>query len=228
MLDLMYTPEQPAARTAPVDLPDRNTCGAAISPWALARMLDVVDYGMLLLVDESHVTYANQAARDAMNDSHPLQMLGRDLRARNPQDGAALRQALANALHRRVQVLLTLGRQGGQGGEALSVSVVPLAGQGETPAALIIFSQRSARDGLSTDAFARHHHLTTAETRVLKMLCTGCRPADIAAAHGVRVSTVRTQVGSIRAKVGTNDIGGIVRRVACLPPLPCLVRPAVR
>jgi DNA-binding CsgD family transcriptional regulator len=174
------------------------------------------------------VTYANQAARDAMDDSHPLQMLGRDLRARNPHDAAVLRQALANALHRRVQTLLTLGRQDTEGGEAMSVSVVPLAGPGEMPAALIIFSQRGVCDGLSTDAFARHHHLTTAETRVLKMLCTGCRPADIAAAHGVRVSTVRTQVGSIRAKVGTNDIGGIVRRVARLPPLPCLVRPSVR
>jgi DNA-binding CsgD family transcriptional regulator len=228
MLDLMSAPgssESSLARAAPATPPPRLAGGHPVGAWAFARMLDVVDYGMLLLVDETHVTYANQTALAEMDDSHPLQWLGRELRARNPHDAAALRQALGNALQRRVQTLLTLGRLGG---DALSVSVVPLAEPGETPAALLIFGRRGARDGLSTDAFARQHRLTEAETRVLKLLCSGSRPADIAAANGVCVSTVRTQVGSIRAKVGTRDVGGIMRRVARLPPLPCVLRSSVR
>jgi DNA-binding CsgD family transcriptional regulator len=155
-------------------------------------------------------------------------MLDCELRARDPQDVAALRHALFSALHRQVQTLLTLGGASTSGGDALSVSVVPLTQEDEPPAALIVFGRRGLHEGLATDAFARHHQLTAAETRVLKMLCTGCRPADIAAAHGVRVCTVRTQIGSIRAKVGAPDVGSILRRVACLPPLPCLVRPSVR
>ncbi len=228
MLDLLYAPVSPvvpATPAAPAAPPLRSTAPTTISTWAFARMLDVVDYGMLLLADESHVSYANQAARAEMDDGHPLQLLGSELRARSPHDVAALRQALGNALHRRVQALLTL--HDGDG-EALCVSVVPMTEQDGPSAALIVFGQRGTREGLSTDAFARLHHLTAAETRVLKLLCTGSRPVDIAAANGVRVSTVRTQVGSIRAKVGTRDIGGIVRRVARLPPLPCLVRPSLR
>ncbi len=228
MLHLSHPPVAPAAPAAPATLNTHMAAGLPISAWVYARMLDVVDYGMLLLVDESRVTYANQTALDELDDGHPLQVQGRDLRARSPHEALALRQALNAALQRRVQSLLNLRGLGGLGGDGVSVAVVPLGDPGETPTALLIFGQRRGREGLSTDAFARHHQLTTAETRVLKMLCAGCRPADIAAAHGVRVSTVRTQVGSIRAKVGTHDIGGILRQVARLPPLPCRVRSAVR
>jgi DNA-binding CsgD family transcriptional regulator len=228
MFDPVCLSETPVSQAAPADRRVGTAGGVSISTWTFARMLDVVDYGMLLLVDTSHVSFANQTAREELDEGHPLQMLGRELRARDPQDVAALRLALSSALQRQVQTLLTLGGSGGTRDGALSVSVVPLSEQGEPSAALIIFGRRDTREGLATDAFARHHQLTSAETRVLKMLCTGCRPADIAAAHGVRVSTVRTQVGSIRAKVGTRDVGGIVRRVACLPPLPCLVRSSVR
>jgi DNA-binding CsgD family transcriptional regulator len=225
MFEMVFAPDSAAAQAASNRLPARTAVGHPISAWAFARMLDVVDYGMLLLVDETHVTYANQTALAEMDDRHPLQWQGRDLRARNPLDAAALRLALGSALQRRVQTLLSLR---GLDAEALSLSVVPLSQPGETPVALLIFGRRGVREGLATDAFARQHRLTAAETRVLKLLCTGSRPADIAAASGVCVSTVRTQVGSIRAKVGTRDIGGILRRVARLPPLPCLVRSSVR
>ncbi len=231
MLELVSTPVSPVATFAQTDLPLRSAAHSSISTWALSRMLDVVDYGMLMVVGDSLVSYANQTARAEMDDGHPLQMLGRELRARSPHDVAALRQALASALHRRAQTLLTLrgtGENDDEGGEGLCVSVMPLGEHEDMPAALIVFGRRGVPEGLSTDAFARQHKLTSAETRVLKMLCAGCRPADIAAAHGVCVSTVRTQVGSIRGKVGTRDIGGIVRRVAQLPPLPCLMRPSVR
>ncbi len=234
MLDLMQAPASPDATAteppvrSPVGGSIGGSVGGLIGTSAYARMLDLVDYGLLLVLDGQQVGYANQTALAELDDGHPLQLLGRELAARNPQDLAALRQALAHALHRRVQTLLLLRGTAGPGAEGLSVSVVPLAEPGDVPAALIIFGRRAMREGLSTDAFARQHRLTAAETRVLKLLCAGCRPGDIAAASGVRLSTVRTQVGNIRAKVGVRDIGGIVRRVARLPPLPCLLRPAVR
>jgi DNA-binding CsgD family transcriptional regulator len=45
------------------------------------------------------------------------------------------------------------------------------------------------------------------------------RPTLIAQTQGVAVSTVRTQIGSIRAKTGAASISALVRQVAVLPPL---------
>jgi DNA-binding CsgD family transcriptional regulator len=54
---------------------------------------------------------------------------------------------------------------------------------------------------------------------VLEHLCGGVRPTEIAQRQGVAVSTVRTQIGSIRAKTGATSIRELVRQVAVLPPL---------
>jgi DNA-binding CsgD family transcriptional regulator len=67
--------------------------------------------------------------------------------------------------------------------------------------------------------FARSHDLTLAETRVLEALSEGLQPNDIAARHGVGISTVRSQIGSIRSKTRSDSIGALVRQVAVLPPL---------
>lgn len=189
---------------------------------ALARMLDVVDYGMLLVADDSSVLFANQVARAEMNDDHPLQLLGRQLRARCPRDVVGLHTALSGAWHRGVQALLKLGAGADH---AVHIAVVPLSHVGE-PAAAIVFGKRRVCEDLSSDSYARQHGLTLAEARVLRHLCAGERPQDIADMLGVKLSTVRTQIGSIRGKTGSRDIGAIVQYVARLPPLPCVTRRA--
>ncbi|WP_374448506.1 hypothetical protein [Stella sp.] len=50
-------------------------------------------------------------------------------------------------------------------------------------------------------------------------LAAGIRPEEIAAARGVRVSTVRTQVAQIFAKTGTAGQAAFVRLAASLAPL---------
>jgi len=67
--------------------------------------------------------------------------------------------------------------------------------------------------------YARSMNLTPAETRVLERLCAGVRPSTIALEQAVAVSTVRTQIGSIRAKTGAGSISELVRQVAVLPPV---------
>ncbi len=220
MYDLMNAP---TVQVQPMfgDVRPATVAASAISARAMARMLDVVDYGMLVVVDETYVVFVNQVARAELDAEHPLQLLGRDLRARCPRDVGALRQALSSAVRRGMQSMLMLGRANGEG---VNVAVVPLVEPGEAPAALIIFGKRVVCEDLSTDAFARQHELTSAETRVLKRLCAGSRPQDIAHSLGVKLTTVRTQITSIRVKTGSRDIGGIVHRVARLPPLPCVMR----
>jgi len=72
---------------------------------------------------------------------------------------------------------------------------------------------------LSTHAFARHHALTAGETRVLEALCSGHSAPAIARRHGVAVTTVRTQLTSLRAKTGAKTVNDLLRTVARLPPM---------
>ena len=220
------------SRTQPYHGPERRLTGADATPW-LPRMLDEIDYGMLLVTAEAQVTYLNHAARLALDSQHPLQLWGRALRAHRPQDVAPLFDALA-AAQRGLRRLLTMG----DGDHRISVSVVPLphaggAGVGlerearlsahgvadEGPLTLLMLGKRRVCAQLSVQGYARSVGLTPTESCVLEMLCGGVKPSDIAARQGVAVCTVRTQIGSIRGKTGAASIRALVQQLAVLPPM---------
>lgn len=200
-------------RPAPTTAADRE----ALAPLArcMAHMLDEIDYGMLLVDAGGQVLYLNHAARRELDDEHPLQLSGPLLTTPAATDAAVLQEALADAQRGRRR-LMTLGR----GAQSVAVSVVPLD-EPEAPvgATLLMLGKRSVCEELSVLGYARAKDLTPAETRVLGLLCRGVKPTQIAADQGVAVSTVRTQIGSIRAKTGANSIRELVRQVAVLPPL---------
>jgi len=183
----------------------------------LAAMLDEIDYGMLLVADGLHLLHANHVARAELDAEHPLQLLGEELRARQPHDVAPLHGALNDACRRRLRRLVTLG----DGSQRVCLAVVPIPVPGDaTPtSAVVMLGKRQVCQQLSVEAFARAHALTPMETLVLKALCSGARPGEIALQHSVALSTVRSQVCSIRAKTGAETIGALVRMVALLPPM---------
>jgi DNA-binding CsgD family transcriptional regulator len=157
----------------------------------------------------------NHAARRELEREHPLQVLDNQLIATSANDTGTLQDALA-AAHRGLRRLLTLGR----GEQRVGVSVVPMSEAGAAAdATLLVLGKRSVCEQLSVQGYARAVALTPAETRVLEMLCAGVQPVEVASRQGVAVSTVRTQIGSIRAKTGANSIRELVRQVAVLPPL---------
>jgi DNA-binding CsgD family transcriptional regulator len=189
--------------------PERRRHDTDMARW-LRRTLDEVDYGMLLLDAGGGLLHANQAARAELDAEHPLHLDGRRLSARQLADASALSRALDGARRGR-RKLLTLG----PAGREACLCVVPL-GESVT---LLLLGKRQVSEQLSVQAYAKGVGLTPAETRVLEALCAGVRPGEIAERQGVAVSTVRTQIGSIRAKVGVSSIRELVRRVAVLPPL---------
>lgn len=65
--------------------------------------------------------------------------------------------------------------------------------------------------------FAQCHELTAAESNVLRHLCEGFEPSEIAARHGVALSTVRSQIGSIRIKTGQDSIRALLHMLGRLP-----------
>jgi DNA-binding CsgD family transcriptional regulator len=222
MLDTVTDTEPvptPALRFAPSGT-ERPGPQAMQLAHCLTRMLDEIDYGMLLVGTDSQVLYCNHAACFELDGEHPLQLLGRTLRTLRPEDVLPLHAALA-AAQRGLRRLVTLGA----GVHRVGVSVVPLPENaaerdcGEKPLTLLVLGKRQVCEQLSVHGYARSLNLTPAETRVLELLCDGVRPTAIARQQNVAVSTVRTQIGSIRAKTGAGSISELVRQVAVLPPL---------
>jgi DNA-binding CsgD family transcriptional regulator len=177
----------------------------------LARVLDELDYGILLLAPDGHLLHMNHRARQLLDGDHALQLLGQQLRARHPQDVVPLCEALQAAAVRGLRRLLPLGQGSGRRIAAL-VPVYP------GTVALVLGKDQVCED-LSIQCFARCHALTTAETRVLAALGSGVRPNQIAREQGVKLSTVRSQIGAIRDKTGAESITALVRLVAALPPM---------
>lgn len=193
---------------------------AALSVRAMARVLDVVDYGLLLVADDGQVLYVNAAGQADLDDGHALQIDSGWIATVQPDDAPLLAAARQDAARRAMQALLTLH---GRSGDPVAVAVVPLAEPGELPMTLLVLGRRQACEELSHAAFARHHGLTPTEARVLLGLCDGLRPADIARSQGVQLSTVRTQIAGLRTKTGCRNIGQLVSLIWRLPPLPRLL-----
>jgi len=201
--------------------PERRS-GSAM-PWHwLSAALDEIDYGLLLL-DGRTVLHANHVAREELEAGHPLEIVSRQLRSRSPQDAAALSEALSAAANKGLRRMLTLG----DGLLRVSLAIVPLgmpqraASAGPT---LMLFGRRRVCMNLSAHSFARAHALTPAESAVLDALCAGELPAEIARRQGVAISTVRTQISSIRSKTGAPSIRHLLQQVATLPPLVSALR----
>lgn len=220
----MFDPIAPTAPYAKLCVHDSiaDSAAPASANW-FALMLDEIDYGMLLVADDRVVLHANHVARAELDAQHPLQLLGAELRVRRAQDVAPLREAISAARQRGLRRLLTLG----EGAERVSLAVVPLpAAAGDEALTLLVFGKRRMCEALSAHWFAREHSLTPAEARVLAALCEGTPPTEIAAAQEVAISTVRSQIGAIRAKTGAPSIRALVRQVAVLPPLVGALRAA--
>lgn len=182
--------------------------------------LEEIDLGVCLVGGDGHVLYANSTARRQLDSCSPLQLTGGQLSAPEAKDQARLDGALAD-VQRGLRHLICLGRGSGR----LSLSVLPLQeGPGRPAQALLVLGKRSLCGELPMMAFAREHQLTAAEQQVLQSLCAGLQPQEIAQRHGVAISTVRTQIASVRAKTATESIRELVAMVAQLPPMQGVLR----
>jgi DNA-binding CsgD family transcriptional regulator len=195
-------------------------------------MLDAVDYGLALVDGAGRTRFINAIACRDCTGAHPLTWDGSVLKAQRPEDARALAEALEAACRKGLQRMIILGRCGER---SAAVSVVPIeaedlcvrtddsrwdAGQpGLTRWAMLILGKSRLCDALSIDAFGRAFRLTNAEGRVLRLLCGGEVPRDIARRLGVAVSTVRTQITMMRGKAGARSMVALVRMVSVLPPL---------
>jgi DNA-binding CsgD family transcriptional regulator len=195
--------------------------GIGMDSSVLMRVLDEIDYGVMLVDALGTLRYANQLALREMLAGGPLRLANGRVGAVNPVDQHVLTGAVADAL-RGLRRLFTAGHNGG----SLPVAVVPMQGDdsfGE-PLALLVLGRRSAADSLTVDFYARSNGLTSAESTVLKRICVGLKPKDVAREQGVAISTVRSHICSIRNKTQTGSIRELLNRVAVLPPITPVIK----
>ena len=195
----------------------RRRASDRVAQACMALVLDEIDYGMFLL-DEGHkVQHANRAARNQLRCSGSLRMGGGELHATDPKQAVAWNAAIKAAAKQGLRRMVTVGH----GDERIAVAIVPLprAQPADEARVLLLLSRRKICEDLSVHGFARSHDLTSAESQVFQALCRGLEPAQIALDSGVALSTVRTQISSIRLKAQVASIRELVHRVAQLPPL---------
>ncbi len=206
----------------------------------LRQTLNLVDYGLVVVdADNGALQFANAQGQAALlapatadggaRPCHGLRVLHGRVIGYRPVDTELLRRALERTKS-GLRDFLCLG----DAGQDAAVAVLPLGTQHPTAEprlrttlgsdvpesyALLVFAKQHLCDDSTMALFARERGLTSAEGQVLAQVCKGLRPAQIATNHGVRISTVRTQLRSIRMKTCSETIRQLVQKVSVLPPM---------
>ena len=200
------TNERPVHHSAP---PVARTVSAI--GLLLAAALDEVDYGLALADPEARALHLNHRAGQWLAEGGALALRDGRIAAQDAQDAAAFARAVREAAERGLRRLITVGRGDGR----RSAAVVPV----QPGVAALMIGRSSLCEYLSLKCFAPAHALSTAVKRGVAALSGGHAPAAIAQEHGVALSTVRTQIGAIRAKTGAASIRDLLHMVAALPPM---------
>jgi len=209
----------PAGFVPRASQPERRQADSLSSHW-MSLVLEELDYGVLLLNAAGRVLHCNLAARRSLDESHPLEISAMQIRSRAAKDAAPLADALLKAEREGRRCLLRLG----EGERRANVVVVPLNKNVSQAAVLLVLERGQLCGDLAAQWFALRYGLTPTETEVLKALSAGVRPNFVAERQGVAISTVRTQIQSIRAKSGADSIAELMRQLAVLPPLMSTLR----
>jgi len=220
--DLVFTPAEthPSGRASRSSLtarnyggPERRRTSSAMAHW-LTLMLDEMDHGLLLVDAGGSLRHANQLGWQALQDGDCLRVSQGRVHPQHADELSPFLAALISACTGRRR-MLNLSRPAG----AMPVAFVPLPVPDDEGMAMLVLGKRRRCEMLTLDFFARTHGLTAAESKVLAGLCEGLRPKEVAREAGVAVSTVRSQISSIRTKTQTSSIGDLLNRVAVLPPI---------
>ena len=179
------------------------------------QVVDQIDCGLLVCDAQGRMLHANRAALRELDTAQILKLQDGVLCCRGPS-GSELSAAIKASAARGLRRLVNL-----QDSPPLMVVVTPLDRlPGSDPMVLVMIGRRSLCTPLGLELLAVQHRLTWAEQRVLRAIVGGVAVRDIATDNGVAVSTVRTQVQSIRDKLGVGNIDALLLIAARIPPVP--------
>lgn len=227
---LSATPAPPARVFVPMTIArvldpkatDHKQFGVETAPPIVQAILDHLQVGTLVVDVDWHVWFANRAALRECSGACPLQVERGTLCTAGDADRHRVGRAIRAAQAGRWSLVRLESTAAGP----FTFAVVPMwpSELGAIPPALFLFGSSHASYPLAIQLFAEECGLTPAETKVARCLAQGLRPKQIADSNRVLLSTVRTQIGSIRMKTGARSIADLMSSLAGLPP----VMPAVQ
>jgi DNA-binding CsgD family transcriptional regulator len=195
----------------------RGDLAAALPPALLARVLDDVREGIMLVASQGRLLFANPAARRLLGGGAALALSAG--RVRSP-DGVADR-----LLHRAIEQACGADPPALQSVVIHQVDRIPLvitvrcvrdAGC-DAHALLLAIDPHPDVDGLAA-ALRACFGLTRSEAEVAAAVAEGRAVAAIARQRGVAVGTIRTQLKRIAAKLGCARQSQIAAIVNAVPP----------
>lgn len=211
----MYIAAQEFALPAPSSTPAQHGGRTPEAEFAW-RVLEEIDYGLILVSPDGKVQHANHLARHELARARFLHVEQGAVAGHGTEQSGEIMRGIRSAAQGRRQMLNLR-----HGQDSLPVACVPLFQpfEGESASVLLMLARQTGTQNLAMTFFSRTHRLTPAEETVLRALCDGLDVQEIATANGVCQSTVRTQVRALRDKTCTNSIRLLVQRVAALPPV---------
>ena len=180
------------------------------------RVLEEIDYGLLLVSVDGNLLHANHLGRHELSRERFMRLRDGRVLGQTPGQTGEILMGIERASHGRRQMIALRNRD-----QTLHVACVPLfhSFENDGGSVLLMLGRQSETHNLALTFFSRSYGLTPAEEAVLKALCEGLGVPEIASAKGVSKNTVRTHVRSLRDKTGINSIRGMIQRVAALPPV---------
>ncbi len=166
----------------------------------------------LLLRPDGAIARANTVARALLLERHCLRIAYGRVVGFAGEASERFEDACARALSGRVsRVVITMP---GDGAQMWQVELTPMHVESSPPPAdtlLMATVHAPVRPERGVVALARIFRLTCAEARVLAHLAEDRTPAEIGAALGVSVTTVRTHLQSLFQKTGAHRQPELVR-----------------
>jgi DNA-binding CsgD family transcriptional regulator len=183
---------------------------------ALACIAETLRVGVLLLDECGRPLFANRRARSILAERDGLELKRQAVRGVVPREAAQLRRAVAEAAlgGPEAGAVLFLSRASGRSPlHVLVNNLRPSPTLASFPAGTALLFVIDAEEGcpISEGSLRRRYGMTPAEARVAARIGRGARPAEIARALGLCISTVRTHLQHVLDKTGTHHQSDLVR-----------------
>lgn len=189
----------------------------------LMRVMDEIDYGVLVIDAQGRLRHANHLARHELGSQRLVMSQGGMLLGVNTELSEQIQQALELSLRGQRRLLLLKNEAKTQ---HLSMAFVPLTHplESDAPTVLVLLQRQNACENVSVRMFARAQNLSPSEEVVMMALCRGLSIPEIAQENGVAQSTVRSQIKALREKTGSASIRHLLQRINSLPPMVSALR----
>lgn len=178
---------------------------------------------VMLVDDEARLVFANRSAERLLARGLGLIERNGRLRAPRAEPDARLRAAIAGATGGR-PTSVALAFMPGDGRPALSATILPSDPRRSIfaamrPLALVMVHDPAASTGVSEEAVRARFDATPAEARLAVALCAGENLSAYAASARVSVTTAKTHLNGLFAKLEVNRQADLMRLILSDPAL---------